>query len=865
MVLSEVRMTCLRYVMDHSKLEITRVLSVPSHSLQPSQRYPLVTVTLRAIKTAIQRETGSHARLATSWLKFTLTLLAIHANNEDDVRLWRFTRSEAEGTSALNLLVLWAYVPQSPTQCFPEQVISFFKNAEVIKLHICLSEFRTARKWGDRKEMRRATEAAEKTISDLVQPGTTELIQAMLKSKLYLVIGSMESALVEETRHCRLLRRYQFERLREALRCEAEDPSHPKPSPATSTSSTDCRIAYFATLLESFYTAVRHGWTILAREQYNLIMDLRDRPELAPKYWSLRDQIWRWYGMTAILLAAENDVRAAWRFQAFLKELERIRQTSPNGRQIVALLATSDCHLIHEKLAEYVMRSCSKTVKNGLTMALHWTQEDRERISMALSIIEFYKAQALTTTLEPPSPSGEGDDFANAFQGNVRSLRIFNNFRRAQKTLEPGSQSEEMLFKTFIKQVEHSQGWDMLVDRLESPTTFTGALAPKALAALVERIPSATVILDYFYTESQIMVWAVDRNGVQALYRTSSSTSHFEGLIERLKHDMEVLTRYEEENPGKAMGTRRSIASGIETLSNLLIEPLRRFLSEADNRRTYDSIMVVPHGVLHQLPFHLLTSGKVPLGRAKKMSQIPSLNLLPHIHDHLRPLNPSLLATLGVKESVTFGMFGYEDPPETNAAFGVDEEIDLVSRLSPPRYDAVPPKTVQKLRECLEDTDFTHVFHCAAHGQHDPVSGLFSRIQLPSKQFWTVQDSLKLQRAPVMVFWSACESVIGKATAGVHDGECFGSAFLVAGSCYVFGTLWKVDGEDCKVFTQAFYEALTGDAAGDPAKALLMARIKLSDVPRLVPGQAMRLPSPARWGAFVLIGTTACPPKVAGN
>ena len=90
--------------------------------------------------------------------------------------------------------------------------------------------------------------------------------------------------------------------------------------------------------------------------------------------------------------------------------------------------------------------------------------------------------------------------------------------------------------------------------------------------------------------------------------------------------------------------------------------------------------------------------------------------------------------------------------------------------------------------------------------------------------------------------------------------ECFASAYLAAGSCYVFGTLWQVDGNDCKDFALAFYEALTGPAQGDPAQALLLARKKLSQW-SIVAGQAGKEPTRARWGAFVLMGTTACPPK----
>ena len=142
------------------------------------------------------------------------------------------------------------------------------------------------------------------------------------------------------------------------------------------------------------------------------------------------------------------------------------------------------------------------------------------------------------------------------------------------------------------------------------------------------------------------------------------------------------------------------------------------------------------------------------------MSQIHSLDLLGHVHDHLRPLDTSKAIVMGVDETVECRIFGYDDVHHQDPA-GVTEEVKAVSDYLHLTELKPQPRTTEEMRASIQDVDDVHILHTAGHGQHDPVSGLSSNMRLASGQAWTVKDVFSLLCAPIMIFSSFCQSVLG--------------------------------------------------------------------------------------------------------
>ena len=866
-LLASVRLVRLRYVMYHSNLAIGKVLAVTGDD-NASSRYPLVDAALRSIKRLMAEHSGDRAAEAEEWYRMALSMLSNYANEHEDFDLWRLLTRESAGIvlSPGYWLNFWTYTPFGSRACVPPEVMDFFRSSKPIALLACISETRVAQRMGDRDHLNRARETASQTFQSLKLSITNELVEAILQKEYLKCVGQLGEAEKAQERHWTLLADYQLEKCERALIHEATSSTSSSDTALQAAShdtlgSEACRAAYLGTTVFAFYDAVRNGWSVLARKQYNAIMSLRSNKERVPKYWPLDDEIWRWKGMTAILLASEGDNAASLAFQAFLREIQAARSACQSRRQAMALLASPDYRFIHGKLADHLLgREISDQV-DGILLAGTMSPKQLQRTSAALSSVESLKAQALMSRLgtDVRDSDDRADEYDTAMQTNILTLSNFNTFRRARKVIREGKDLPEYHVEAVLREDENAGDWDMLVDELGVSDTVIDSFARKPLSELMKSIPQNCLLLDYFYDDQHVSVWSVDHSGVRAFYRRIVRQGELERMARRLCEALQDSSRRKNSRQQQAL---KEVPMLINRLSKLLVHPLRGFLERSAKTSTYDSIIAVPHGILHQVPFHLLKSSEtgLALGQTMKISQIPSMDMLCHVQDHLRPIDVRKAVILGVEEPHTTGIFGYDDSREVSPAPGVAEEVCLVTQLLRPTSDRSPPKTVGEMQSCLADTEAVHIFHTASHGSHDPVTGLSSNVRLPSNQIFTVKDAFGLKKSPLVIFSSFCQSVLGLPTVGGDDTEDFAYAFLAAGSCYVFGTLWEVQGDDCKVFAQEFYTALVGSAKADPAKALLMARQNLAKW-NVTPGVATPSPILARWGAFVLIGTTACPPQ----
>lgn len=241
------------------------------------------------------------------------------------------------------------------------------------------------------------------------------------------------------------------------------------------------------------------------------------------------------------------------------------------------------------------------------------------------------------------------------------------------------------------------------------------------------------------------------------------------------------------------------------------------------------NVVIVPHGVLHFLPFAALwdEKGRRYLGDSYTLSFSPSATALKFARARKAvPAGPVLIA-------------GNPDGSLPHAA----EEARAIARLygAEPLVGSAATEGIVAAR-----AGEAGILHLAAHATLNPVNPLFTRIELApdeghdgSLEMHEV-FGLDLSKTGLVVL-SACSTQMGKLSAG-DEIEGLTRAFLYAGTPAVMASLWNVDDESTSYLMARFYRHLRGGAGR--AEALRRAQIETR----------RRFPHPYHWAAFVLTG-----------
>jgi CHAT domain-containing protein len=258
-----------------------------------------------------------------------------------------------------------------------------------------------------------------------------------------------------------------------------------------------------------------------------------------------------------------------------------------------------------------------------------------------------------------------------------------------------------------------------------------------------------------------------------------------------------------------------------------------RLLAPARGEIRGDRIVIVPHAILHYLPFAALRS---PAGRWLvedfALSTLPSASVLRYLVDKgadapARALvvgNPDLGAGLALPWA------------EREARMVGQHEREATVLV---RADATEGQVKSRLGT-------VGLVHLATHGELSESDPLSSAILLAPGDGedgrLEVREVFGLDLHARLVVLSACETGLGQLSRG---DELVGlqRAFLYAGTPAVVTTLWKVDDRASFELIRAFYDRL--DAAG-PMTALRQAQIETQRA----------FPHPFAWAAFGLTGVS---------
>lgn len=337
--------------------------------------------------------------------------------------------------------------------------------------------------------------------------------------------------------------------------------------------------------------------------------------------------------------------------------------------------------------------------------------------------------------------------------------------------------------------------------------------APASLEQVQAQMPAETVLIEYFSVREQFVAAVLTHQSVTLIPITPVSRvvnllRLFDFQIGKFRLAADYLKQFEKP-------LFESTRAHLRALYNELLAPVQAHLNGGH-------LVIVPHGVLHYLPFQALFDGDRYLIDSHTISYAPSASIFSLCQRKTE---------CGVDPPLIMGI------PDENAPYILDE-VQAVSKILSDANLFVGSKATH---ETLQRKGLrSRLIHIATHGTFRQDNPMFSGIRLGAGQL-NLYDLYQLRLQAELITLSGCATGLNVVTAG---DELLGlvRGLLYAGAQSVLLTLWNVHDRSTSEFMDAFYKKVKrGDSK---ASALRNAMLDLRD----------RFPHPYYWAPFTLTG-----------
>jgi CHAT domain-containing protein len=343
-------------------------------------------------------------------------------------------------------------------------------------------------------------------------------------------------------------------------------------------------------------------------------------------------------------------------------------------------------------------------------------------------------------------------------------------------------------------------------------------LTPELTSLVTVSIPSPTEIqsnisadetlVEYYYHGEDLYVFVLNRNTLKAVKLDGKDILKDIEQFRKLLQDPKS-TQYSELS-------QRLYQRLIKPIENLIATP---------------KLIIVPHGILHYLPFNTLNSGSNYLIDKYSVSYLPSASIMKFLKQK--------------KTQKTYGALIFGNPdlgdPQYDLKYAGEEAVAISKEL---------PNVKVLLRQEATETNFKkyanqfNYIHFATHGifeSDQPLnSGLFLSKDTENDGVLSVNELYSLNLSADLVTLSACETALGKINPG-DDVVGLQRGFLYAGANSIVASLWKVDDMATSQLMTGFYSNLKKTNKGD---ALREAQLTVKK----------QYAHPYFWAAFQLTG-----------
>lgn len=408
---------------------------------------------------------------------------------------------------------------------------------------------------------------------------------------------------------------------------------------------------------------------------------------------------------------------------------------------------------------------------------------------------------------------------------NPHIAELQSRIRRLQRAVEEEnskapSEQRNGVASTFSSEVADAEREYSDLVGLHADLGLLSAAVPEPTQVESE-LPTDRALIEYVVGPRQVAIFVLRHDGLHAILEPVRAVD-LESKITLLRDLIRRPDSADWQLPARS-------------LHRVLVDPIEK----AGWLQGANEITIVPHGLLHYLPFATLLrptrAGNRFLIDDYVLSYLPMAGALAMSSPSQSP-GERLVA---LAPSVSNLQFASGEVRAVAAAFGRHATA------------IVGPKATETwFKHMAGDYD---VIHFATHGFFNKANPLFSGVQLePDTQNdgrLEVYEILTLQLRAQLVTLSACETALGSGYfTEIPAGDEFVSltrAFLSAGASTVIATLWEVNDSSTAQLMRRFYRQVSEDS---PSQSFAIAQRSM-----LHGDRAHR--HPYYWSAFVVVGS----------
>jgi CHAT domain-containing protein len=433
----------------------------------------------------------------------------------------------------------------------------------------------------------------------------------------------------------------------------------------------------------------------------------------------------------------------------------------------------------------------------------------------AFTLMEQAKSRTLLEAMHPAATPDEAFDAEQARLYEKRNdLRAQLNWQYLRME-QPGALSDrlptgntptaESIHQLEREFVQTQRKLDILRTGSETTPRFIGT----TLRAIQNALPRDEQIIAYTTVHDEVLAYVLRRDGFEVV-RGLASLRDVEAIVETLRFQW------------RKMEARGSTGEADETATNSLLETLYEWLiAPLEDLLPAPRLTIVPHGILHNIPFHALFTGTDYLIDRYEIGYAPSCAVWKACRERAEPQGEASL------------LFGLSDAGIQHTR----EELANLRRI-------LPEATVFAENEAtLSSVPATGVFrylHFATHAVFRRDNPLFSALRLADG--WLFAHDLYTRRLECsLATLSACHTGTGAVAPG---DEILGlvRGFLHAGARAVLVSQWAAHDAATAALMRLFYEKM--GAGSGRAAALREAQQTVRK----------RWTHPFYWAVFAIVG-----------
>ena len=305
------------------------------------------------------------------------------------------------------------------------------------------------------------------------------------------------------------------------------------------------------------------------------------------------------------------------------------------------------------------------------------------------------------------------------------------------------------------------------------------SVEPLTLKEVQDRLDVGVTMLEYFVANNNVYLWVVEKDRVEFISTTIARTD----LVGKVTELRDTIYQFSD---------RERFNTRSQDLYKLLIQPALQHIRGKE-------LVIVPHDVLHYLPFQTLQSadGRYMIERYP-IYYLSSASLMQFTQEKRRAMGDTVLA---------FGNPDLDDPKMVLQFAEI--EAGEIKKLYPDATLLLKKDATEEKAKAL--SPHNEIIHFASHAELNEDDPLASAILLTKSDKedgrLEVREIFGMDLKANLVVLSACETGLGKLSSG---DELVGltRAFIYAGTPSVVASLWNVEDSSTAQLMASFYKNL---------------------------------------------------------